>query len=279
MSIAPQSLLKLARRYKGKLSRCNVYDANVSTLHPVPEKPWEISVVSGAPFSRRLIFVRRKRKVAVLANSMYVNGSVAGSFACRPFSINHQHRGGFRSESAGSIGLAGRDYSVFTENGKLSADHRSLIKQPELLALVKEGDLRDGESLYFTRGEIGFYLRQATTERICGVIERAIDLADTIEVGKSEPNLRRLPTQFHPIIQLVEKWGLDDDLDRTDVLAQTPESVLRLLVESVGPYLKSIDSYLASFRHQQPTEEAAALGKLAEVAVEAKQYLQVRRAK
>lgn len=266
-------LQELARRFKGKLSQCEVYDANVCTTRSVPDRPWELLPVSGEPFSRRLKFTCQGRKVTVLANNTYVHGAVSGTFASRPFTINAKQRVGFRSEFAEALSIGGERYPVFTEDGKVSSDQKHLLSRSELVSLVEQSGLREGESLYFTKGEIGFYLKRPDSDRTIGVVDRVIELARKVEIAEQELNLELLPVQFHPIIPMIRKWAWADDSERNDVLAAAPDAVLLSLTEEVFPYLGAIDSYLDSFLGGAPTEQAVALGRLAECALEAKQHL------
>jgi hypothetical protein len=275
-AMPPEStvLQELAKRFKGKLSQCTVYDANVCTTRSQPDRPWELLPVSGEPFSRRLRFTHKGRKVTVLANTSYFHGAVSGTFNSRPFTINAKQRVvGFRSEFATALFVGGDRYPVFTEDGNVSSNQKHLLSLPELVSLVALSDLQEGESLYFTKGEIGFYLKRPDTDRMSGVIDRVIELAGTVEIPEEELNLELLPAQFHPIIPTIRKWALADDSERNDLLAATPETVLRSLTDDVFPYLDAINSYLDSFRGRAPTEHAVALGRLAECAIEAKQLL------
>ena len=175
MPAEPTVLEELARRFKaeGKLSQCKVYDANVCTTSVVPDRPWKLHPVSGEPFFQSLRFAYRGRKVAVLANNTYANGETSGTFASRPFSINAKQRA-LRSEFADALVVRGERYPVFTEDGKVSSDQKHLLSRPELVSLVEQCGLREGESLYFTKGEIGFYLKCPDTDRISVAIDRMI---------------------------------------------------------------------------------------------------------
>jgi hypothetical protein len=211
--------------------------------------------------------------VIVLASSFYINGKVKGNFASSPFSINARLKAGFRSEFARTLNVSGKEYPVFSDNGRLSQDQEYLLGRSELVSLV-DGNLRDGESIYFTRDEIGVYLTQPIkSNQVSDVIDRVIDLAGKVEIPAEKLNLKLLPLQFHPLIPLIEKWSSPDDSDRNDLLESASESIIRALIEEVGPYLEVIDSYLDSFRERNPTEEGAALGRLAEFALEAKKHL------
>ncbi len=268
-------LQELSKRLNGKLSKCEIYDANVCVTRSMPDRPWELIPVSGEPFSQQLQSTYRGRKVRVLENSDYANGNVKGVFASRPFSINAKQKAGFQSEYATNLTVGSKQYPIFTESGKLSSDQECVLGRPELASAVEESDLREGESLYFTKGEIGFYfhLKQTTSDRVRRVVDRIVDLAGVVEIPEDKPNFKLLPAQFHPLIPLIERWGLGDDSDRSDLLDTAAESILRALIAEVEPYFEAIDSYLDSFKERPPTDQAVALGRLAECALEARYRL------
>ncbi|HUA21744.1 MAG TPA: hypothetical protein VMU80_16960 [Bryobacteraceae bacterium] len=274
MSNATAILQDLAKRFKGKLSSCRVYDANVCTTRSVPGRPWELELVSGEPLTEQLKLTHRERKVSVLANNAYIHGSAAGTFAGRPFTVNAKQRVVFRSEFADTLSVGAARYPVFTEDGKVSSEQRNLLGRPELLSLVAQVGLQEGESLYFTRGEIGFYLKPTgDSDRVGGLIAQVVELAEKVGTIEEGPKLELLPVQFHPLIPMIKKWAVTDDSERNDLLDTTPRPVLRSLVDEVSPYLEAISSFLDSFGQKAPTEEAASLGRLAECVVEAKQLL------
>lgn len=263
-------LKELAQRFKGKLSRCEVYDANVCITRSLPSKPWELEPVSGEPFTERLQFTHRGRNVTVLASHAYVNGSVAGTFASGLITINARHRLAFSSEFADNLSLGVAQYPVFTEDGRVSAEQRSVLGRPELLSLVVQANLQEGESLYFTGGEIGFYLKRTD---VGGLIDQLVELAEKVQIVDGGPKLDLLPVQFHPLIPMIKKWTVTDDSKRNDLLDATPKHLLRTLVDEVSPYFGAINSFLDSIGEEAPREEAVSLARLAECAVEAKQLL------
>ena len=133
--------------------------------------------------------------------------------------------------------------------------------------------MQEGEIVLFTKDEITFYLKQPTSDRVSRIIDRMVDLAVKVEIPDEKLDLKLLPLQFHPVIPLIEKWALPDDSDRNDQLDMTPKSILRAFVDEVNPYMEAVDSYLNSLSGKPPTEEAGALGRLAECALEAKRLL------
>jgi hypothetical protein len=276
MSTELTKLREFARRLNGKLSQCEVYDANICTTRTTPDRPWELLPVSGEPFLKRVRFAVRGRRAVLLANSTYIQVTANGTFASRPFAINAKQKVAFRSEFAEFLSVGGERYPVFTEDGRVSSDQKYILSQHALASLVEQTGLEEGESLHFNRGEISFYLKHPDNDRISGAIDRVIELADGVEIAREEPSLEGLPPQFHPIIPMLKKWALPDDSERSDLLATAPEAVLRSLIDEVLPYLGEIDKYLESFRGGAPTEPAAALGWLAECALEARDLLEGR---
>jgi hypothetical protein len=136
-----------------------------------------------------------------------------------------------------------------------------------------QSDLREGESLHFTKGEIGFYVKRRTADFLNSVIDSVIDLAAEVECPKEPLNMKGMPLQFQSLAPLIAKWALPDDSERKDLLDMTSDLALRALIMEVSPYLRAIDWYLASFGNSPPSEEAMALGRLAEATLEAKQRL------
>jgi hypothetical protein len=270
----PTNMLQLlAERYGGKLSNCKIYDSTVCTYHPDAERPWKLIVQSGEPFSRRLQFTHKERRLIVLENRDYVNGRVNGSFASGRLSINAKLGAGFRSVQASTLTLGGHHYPIYCKAPGLSSDQEDLLRRPELISLVEDSGLREGESLFFTQGDMGFYLRNSLVDRIVRAMDRLVNLARQTEIPEEKLNLDPLPAQFHPLIPLIERWAVDDDSDRNDLLETVSKSLLQALVAEVEPYFEAIDSYLDSFHQKSPPEHAAALGRLAECALEATQHL------
>lgn len=277
MSDDPMNVIQdISKQFNGKLARCQCYDANVCDTRALPDKPWVLVPIVGEPFSQELRFVHRKRAVNIFANSAYVQGMVKGTIASRQLSINVKQKIASRSHFAGTLSIAGLQYPIFTQDGRLTPDQDALIGQSKFLVLMSKIGLGPEESVHFNRDEVSFYLLRPETNLVTRVIDLAIDFIEVFNIPEDKLNLKLLPVQFHPLIPLVERWGLSDDSDRTEQLAQAPEEVLRQLIENVNPYLVAIDSYLDSFRKAPPTEEGAALGRLAECALEASVYLRDR---
>lgn len=265
---------ELAKRFQGRISSINLQDANVCTWTHPPGRSWESTIVSGEPFSKQLRYAHRGHKIRMFANRYFLNAEVTGSFAMEHLSINKKNENNFMLKAAAeALRINEKQYCTFTKSGTLTARHRNLFARAEFKAFVRELDLHDRESLHFAADSTSVYFEHPSFSRVTNAIESLINLADSIEEPEEELDLSVLPVQFHPLIPLIKKWAIGDDSDREDFLAAAPAPVLRILIDEVDPYLKVIDSYLDSFREGPPTEQAAALGRLAESALEAKQHL------
>jgi hypothetical protein len=266
---------ELAKQFKGTVSTITLYDANVcSTTHP-PGRSWEFTIVSGEPFSKQLLFSYCERKIRIFANRNFLHLSIAGSFPAQPLSVNERNLINPLLKEAGSVALDKRiRYSLFTEAGVLSPDQKRLLGTTHFRALLRDLDLQREEKLNIFSNEISAYLKNPTAERVTRLIDGLAVLENNLEIPQKEIDLTLLPRQFHPLIPLMKKWAISDDSDRENFLENLPKRQLERFVMEVEPYLRPIDSYLDSFGGRPPSEQACALGRLAECAVEAKRSLE-----
>jgi hypothetical protein len=271
-------LEKLAKRFDKRLERVELYDANVCDWRQDRES-WELVLLSGEPFSRKLRFVYKARTTRFFANRIFINGSVAGSFECGVLCINGQLRAvGSKTLYAGTASAGSSQYPVFTQDGHLSPDQKRIISLPQLSSLLGREPLGEEEKLFLTADEIGFYLKQPDLDRVARMLEGVSEVASA--VGKAtEPrlNLGSLPAKFRPLFPAIEMWAEFDDEDREEMLSAASDKALEDLTAQVNPYLVAIDEYLDSFGDRLPPGAATALGKLAECAVEAKVALERRK--
>jgi hypothetical protein len=274
MAESPIAIVQeLATQFKGKVSEITLYDGNVcSWEHPL-DRSWEYLLLAGEPFSKQLRYRHSKRDIKVFANNFFLNANVAGIFAISHLSFNLKNANDSLQKPSDTLTLGGRQYPLFTKPGKLSPNHDELFSKAEFAALIQELNLQARESLHFASDNISVYLYQPSANKARNAVERLIDLAEKITGHPEELDLKILPVQFHPLIPLIKKWAIDDDADRESFVEILPRSVLESLASEVEPYLMPINSYLDSFGRESPPQEATALGRLAECALEIKQYL------
>jgi len=117
--------------------------------------------------------------------------------------------------------------------------------------------------------------KRATTEtlaRLADVADRLRSSPPAVTPGLIVDGLRldaeRLPPDLRPLVPLVERWAIGDDVERGERLREAEPEEVKRLVETVGPLLARIDSYLDSFAPDEVPEEAALIGRLAEAVAE-----------
>lgn len=252
------------------------YDANVCSWTKAPNQPWKFITIAGEPFSHEVQFSRNKRKVRLHANQKHILAEIVGDFSAEPVGINGENKNGPQMVDTGKHKIGNNEYRVFAKDSKLSLPQAALLTKPEFVRLVEKMGLFEGEMIVVSRSAVSLYLVRPDSERLMQAIDQGISLAGQMESNPAveRKDFQKLPSQFHPIIPLLEKWSISDDSDREDLLARFPKPTLKALVDEVSPYFDSINSYLDSFGEEPLPAEAAALGRLAECAAEARVCLQ-----
>lgn len=121
------------------------------------------------------------------------------------------------------------------------------------------------DSVHVFKDSISVYFRPDSEEVLDSGINSLCEIVGP-KVRNTKDSFRSLPDHFSPLIPLIEKWAEDDDSWREDMLANASPSKAATLIEKVEPFLSQIDEYLNSHHD----EAACALGRLAEVTIEAK---------
>jgi hypothetical protein len=264
----------LAKQLGGAVSSCTEFDPNVCSYERSSTEPWQVRPVQGQAFSHQLRLKYRGKQVGILANDEYTSPYVRGSFAVRPLTINRREMvAGFDSLPAPRLTVGKASYPIFTSDGVWCRQDRQLLHSKEVQSLLLSLRLDRQESIHFFRNRINVYLRSPSIQRVLLCLDGIVELSEILEEPEQELDLGQLPRQFHPLVPLIKKFAIDDDADRGEFLNGLSTSRLRDLVEAVAPFIPSINAYLNSFKGH-PSEEAAALGRIAECATEAQRLLQ-----
>ena len=258
-----QVLSYFAEEIHKQLKTCDIGNANASLFG------------SREPFVRILSFARGVRKIRIMANANWISIGVLGKFAVDPLSINTQDRIFVLEKQACSLSGEGIQYPVFTAKGDLQKGQTEFFQNSRLSEILRLGGLFPSESLQANRGELDVHLIRPSLERVKIWTDGFTEVANDIEQPSidEEVSFKTLPFQFRPLVPLIAKWGIADDVERENILENAPASTLSMLIHEVEPYLAAIDAYLDSFKTDEPDEAACALGRLAECTVEAKQLL------
>lgn len=263
---------QLAHQLHKKLQTCDIGDANASDQED-QIVPGVFVPSSRESFSKMLKYTREGRKIRILANSTWIQVSVFGKFPLvDPMSINRQDNILQLREPAGKLVVTRSDFPIFTLRGVLNQHQKEVLDNRHFLEAINTAGLTTRELFELTKGELLVYLVHPSFERLTKWVNGLFELSVQIETPSVEGSidLSKLPVQFHPLIPLIGKWGIADDLEREEALGSAPARVLTSIVNEVEPYITAIDSYLDSFKVEEPNEAACALGRLAEFSVEAK---------
>jgi hypothetical protein len=225
--------------------------------------------VSKSPFRYQLSIDCKGRKVRLHANSSFIAGQVYGNFAIGAFSINRRNVGD--SEVPMRISSF-QSLPVFAH--KSSGQLEELLKSVALRQVLDDLQLQEMESLHLYSDAIVFYLQRGSVPEITSAIEATCSLAERLPAGnEDEIDLDVLPPEFKVLVPLIRKWGVTDDLERSELIEKASRKTLERLVKIVMPHLSSISAYLHSFGKEPLSEAAIALGALGECTVEAQLQL------
>ena len=274
-SKATDVLREWARAHRRKVSPCRMFDANVCSWWASPERPWELTPLSGEPLNLCVRFTRHEKKIKLFANSKYMVADIDAELPFEPLSINRPEKNQWASALVTEKSIGARLYPIFTGTGELSEEQERLMMSFSLSRLLGLLNLREEESVHVSRGGMNLYIMGVTAEGIDQFVDSAVELVREVEIGQTEPNIQAIPGSFQSLIPLMNKWGLaSDDGDRSALIDDADVSELKALAAKVEPFYDSINAYLDSFGDNPLDDAAIALARLAEAAQEAKLRLE-----
>lgn len=266
----PISLLRaLAKAEKRPVRSVNVYDPDVCGDFDL-----NAALEGAAPppdrFRHEVRLSVAERRFAIRASDRYLAIDVRGDFAAGVFSINRPSMLiAFYGEIRKSLAIG--EHPVYTRrNDPEPPALQRLGVREAILALRLEPD----EIVNVYANGVSACLRPRPQQPIVDILQLLAKLANELPADESRPPpLSELPSEFRPLIPLIRKWGIGDDADRTERLERASRRQLQNLVRRVTPLFESIDAYLDGFGDNVSCA-AAALGSLAQAAVEAKLILE-----
>ena len=161
--------------------------------------------------------------------------------------------------------------TVFASGAVLSRKAIEIIQLETFQSLLKELDMKAGESLNFYKNAVVYYARSGDASKF---LERTNAICHFVAglTGPEKTELRKvdLPEPFADLNDCAQEWAISDDTERAEALEKASVEDLKALVKRVAPRLSSINEYLDT--HSGETD--AALGSLAEAVSEAQLALQ-----
>jgi hypothetical protein len=66
-----------------------------------------------------------------------------------------------------------------------------------------------------------------------------------------------VPQEFRDLLPLAQKWGIGDDIERSEFISKATAQDKQELFDAVNPYRQQINSWLDSYGNNPMPEEAA----------------------
>jgi hypothetical protein len=266
----PISLLRaLAKAEKRPVRSVNVYDPDVcgdfdlnaalEGAEPPPDR-----------FRHEVRLSVAERRFAIRASDRYLAIDVRGDFSAGLFSINRPSMLiAFYGEIRRSLAIG--EHSVYTRHNDPDPP---ALQRPGVREAILALRLEPDEIVNVYGNGVSVCLRPRPQQPLIGILQLLAKLANELPADESRPvPLGELPSEFRPLIPLIRKWGIGDDADRTERLERASRRQLQTLVRRVSPLFQSINAYLDDCSGNG-SYAAAALGSLAQAAVEAKLILE-----
>jgi len=267
---------ELAKRFKGRVSKCNLHDYQVARA----PFDWYEALQSSTPrpdtFVRKLhckiddnrTLIRINDEYVVIEISKNVKDSIVCSFGEKNVFFLEEHFGTAIKAPAALSSIFQCD--IFLLNNNASEDTPLLLKDAYTQEYIRALSLDHGESLHILQGQIALYLKRNEIKVVLEAITIFSKFVCSLPEGKDEAiDFENLPKEFHALIPLIKRWGIADDDERNEVLSKASSSTINRLVQKVTPYFDAINHYLNSFTDVPLPEHAVALRSLAECVSEA----------
>jgi len=272
MSVDPVVLLEtLAKQFGMSVRKINLFDANVCTSPPDPDRPWEHLPLPGDIFRHKVDITFATHKVRLRTNGEFVVAEVPANLDVDVLSINRQDKV-FRLEPCPFKIPSLPTLEIFASSA--GDNLRQFLASASLSLALTTMRLKQDESLHIYRNGPVLYLKPASPDEVLSAVKTLCDLVERLPSSDDSADLEGLPAEFRKLSALIRKWAEPDDEIRSELLEQKSEAALRKFVAAVEPHIPSINEYLDSFGEQAPPEAAAALGRLAECATEARLILE-----
>jgi hypothetical protein len=278
------NLKEFAKAFDRKVSKCRIFDANVCAWNIEPERPWELVPVAGFPFTLRTAGKFGNQRFEAMANAEYIALFLRSDLPIDAFSVNQPDKNAapFYGQPRAvdrvlRMPKNQKRYAVFTPNGSLSAKQESLLDADEFRALLEGLQLADDESVHVSGSGLEIYLRGRSVDLLRKTVGLGAALLNALGATEAPAELSQvedLPKAFQPLVPLMRKWAIGDDIERESLIEDSEASELSDLVAAVAPYMVAIDGYLNSFRDRPLNSSAIKLGRLAEVTAEARRRLE-----
>lgn len=261
-------LALVARSLRSTVTRCNEGDVNVTRTEI--DCSGRAKIIPAKRFTQRVKANAFGHTVEVTSNDVFLRFTIVGQFSKAAISINRADRIMLTKETG--LTIAGGRFHVYASD-RAQQCHGSTVldslRAQDLVASIISGGQ---DSVHFYANEVVCYLFQPKSpDIVLRVIRDMISLADLLELKTRKIDQVKLPAQFSDMAPLADRWCISDDIEREEAIEAASYNDLRILIANVKPRLADIDNFLNAA--SGAADESAALGTLAECAVEAEIFL------
>ena len=271
------SILQDFARQLGKRTKsCECYDSNVCDYTASEATRWKPVPLRGHPFTRRLRAKYKDYPIDLMANAEGLRCSLKGGFDVGVCSVNRPNM--VHPVKLTTLRIAGDPrWLVFTNkhSGKQSESLRLFLEHPTLHESVQRLTLAESGSLHFFDGCVTLYFSPNSTSELQGALDCLVRLAHLFPSASMLWSLDALPPSLRALTPIIQKWAIEDDNERADLLEESPLSELEELVRTVDAHLSEVNRYLDSVSETM-SEAALALQALEECTAEARLILKQR---
>jgi hypothetical protein len=261
-------LRSVAQSFNAVITAFNLHDANVARTRIDPSAP-ESSIPLDR-FTRRIKATVERRGVEILANDSFVRVGARGKFRNESISINRVDRVIFTKPTGITIG--DRTLPVYSDVFGERLRRSRVFTDARVLPLVMRIVRGPEDSVHLYQNMLNAYVFEPKNgAEVVSVVHDVVALADILQLHIYNVEGTLLPPEFVALLPVANRWCIGDDVQRDDAIREARVEDLRDLVAAVKPRLNEIDAFLN--RTSAPSAEAAALGTLAECALEAESYL------
>jgi hypothetical protein len=264
-------ILRDFARWLGKKTKvCNCYDANVCSYSVDRESLWKPIIQSGQPFVEELRAEYLGHRIHLMANLEILSCTLKGGFDIGVCSINQPNRVYPVTLVQWTVGNILPVFISQVESPEAQAA-QLFLSRSDVYDIVCQTIASDSDSLHFFEGSVTFYCMPGSTEDLRIALDSLAKLAAFFAPGVDKWRLDSLPHSLRDLSELIQKWAVADDAERSDLQKESPASELNQLVMAVDAHREEIARYRSSAGESD--EASIALSTLEESAEEVRLIL------
>jgi hypothetical protein len=169
------------------------------------------------------------------------------------------------------IPYPGFPFKIYAGTADLMKSRRVVQLLTSLSSLFENMKFAGDESIFFYTNYVYIYL--SSESDLLPILDKFIDFIhennDVFAGDVKERGLSgKVPVKLSTLLSFVDKYAIADDSDRQQLIGVMNEKEKVMLISAVKPLFEDINIFLKSFDGEPLSEEAIAIGELAELVSE-----------